>query len=194
MREVRSQDPRERSVRCVICGGTKDIHHLNANGQQLLIEYLELKLGDSAVVCVCKLCIATKELTGEWQMICAVCKKGFAKPPAPCDKCGACVCKDCFVAELPPGIWEIRHNVPDHHPHVKGTRIRICKNCVAERNLTDVPNIEFDMTAIFDPVPYDGTRLTMPRSGKMACSNGQVLDVKEGDVLKYDGSQWRVNA
>jgi hypothetical protein len=119
-------------VRCVICGSTKDVQHRNTNGEQLLCEYLKIKWGDNSVVCICKLCLAVRELAGEWQMICSVCKKGFAKPPAPCDKCGGLACRDCMVKELPPGTWEIKHNV-----NFEAGRIHVCKNCVAERTLTE---------------------------------------------------------
>jgi hypothetical protein len=128
-------------VRCVICGATKDIHHLNTNSEQLLCEYLNIKWGDHAVVCVCKPCIATKELTGEWQMICVVCKRGFAKPPAPCDVCGGVTCSDCAASEIPSGTWEIRSGPSDtskgRRPWLNRTRLNICKNCVAERTLTE---------------------------------------------------------
>lgn len=169
-------------MRCVICGSTERIEHLNTNSEQLLCEYLEIKWDSSSVVSVCKVCIAAKELTGEWQMICSVCKKGFAKPPAPCDKCGGLACKDCYVKELPPGTWEIKFNV-----NAAAGRIHVCKNCVAERNLTENSDpttfsVEGHAAVEFDPKAI----MKVPKAVKIFCPNGQVLDAKEGDVLRWD--------
>lgn len=68
-------------------------------------------------------------------MTCYVCKKGFAKPPTPCDSCGGLTCVDCATDQLPPGRWEIRFNVSK--VAARSGTLRLCKNCVAERVLTE---------------------------------------------------------
>lgn len=68
-------------------------------------------------------------------MTCYICKKGFAKPPEPCSGCGGLTCKDCLVEDFPPGLWEIRFNV--ERGRTGTLRVRLCKNCVAEKRLTE---------------------------------------------------------
>jgi hypothetical protein len=123
-------------VSCALCHRGVETLALNMNdlsrGRQLA-EKLGVKWGESAAVCICKLCVAEFELTGEWTVICSACKKGFAKVPPLCDSCGQPTCEDCAAKEIPPGRWEIRHSAVLR----AGDRIRICKNCRAERVLTE---------------------------------------------------------
>lgn len=73
-------------------------------------------------------------------MICSICKRRDVRPPTCCDKCGALACEDCVVSELPPGVWEIKANLVEKKLSYKGEltdRILLCKNCVAERTLTE---------------------------------------------------------
>lgn len=69
--------------------------------------------------------------------MCEVCKKGFAKPPPPCDVCGKLTCETCATRELPPGRWEIKYNVPMSRVEKWDGRLHVCKNCVAEKVLTE---------------------------------------------------------
>jgi len=123
---------------CALCHRTVGTFALNLNdlprGREL-VEKLGVKWGESAAVCICKLCLAEFELTGEWTVICWVCKKGFAKVPTPCDVCGLPACEACTTRQLPPGTWEIRFNV-SKDPR-KMDRVSVCKNCVAEKALTE---------------------------------------------------------
>lgn len=123
-------------MRCSICGSRQDIQYLNTKNcqGQALCDTLGIKADDHFTVNVCKLCLASHTLTGEWPLMCVVCKKGFAKAPMPCDSCGGLTCEDCATRQLPPGTWEIKFNVPNA---AAGGRLRLCKNCVAEKALTE---------------------------------------------------------
>jgi hypothetical protein len=75
-------------------------------------------------------------------VICSVCKKGFAKPPETCDRCGGLACPVCMekrrVTEGPNGsvvVWEITYPPKAQR---SGTYLRdLCKNCRAEEALTE---------------------------------------------------------
>lgn len=74
-------------------------------------------------------------------MTCSVCKKGYAKTPAPCEKCGQPTCEKCRVDTITPAEWEIRTMPSDtrrgRRPWRNRATFEVCKNCVAERVLTE---------------------------------------------------------
>lgn len=126
-------------VRCILCGSRLGIIHLNTEGEQgrSLCDALEIKREDAFAICVCKECLASHTLTGDWPLMCSVCKKGFAKAPMPCDSCGGLTCSDCATSQIPPGRWEIKFNMPMERVEKFDGKVRLCKNCVAEKVLTE---------------------------------------------------------
>jgi uncharacterized protein YlaI len=78
----------------------------------------------------------------------------------------------------------------DHTGPGKAYMCNPCKERKAEEVLTiDDGGLTFSFSV---PEAENGTKITMPQSGVAKCDNGQLLYVRTGDVLQWNGNRWRV--